>query len=87
MTALIGISGSLRQGSFNTALLHAVATLLPADTSPQIRTVHGIPLFDADLEVASGLPESVSALKDLALQERTRSFVAGFVDAVRRSQR
>jgi chromate reductase, NAD(P)H dehydrogenase (quinone) len=64
MTALIGISGSLRQGSFNTALLRAVATMLPADTSLQIRTLHGIPLYDGDLEAASGLPESVRALKE-----------------------
>jgi chromate reductase len=63
MTALIGISGSLRQASFNTALLRAVATLLPADTSLQICTLHGIPLYDADVE-AVGLPASVSALKE-----------------------
>ena len=63
MTALIGISGSLRQASFNTALLRAVATLLPADTSLRICTLHGIPLYDADVE-AVGLPASVSALKE-----------------------
>jgi chromate reductase, NAD(P)H dehydrogenase (quinone) len=74
MTVLLGISGSLRQAPFNTALLRAAATLLPADTSLQICTLHGIPLYDGDLE-AVGLPE------------RIRKFVAGFVDAVRRSQR
>jgi chromate reductase len=64
MTKLIGISGSLRQGSFNTALLRAAATLLPGEASLEIRTLHGIPLFDADLEAAQGLPASVSALKE-----------------------
>jgi chromate reductase, NAD(P)H dehydrogenase (quinone) len=64
MTKLIGISGSLRQGSFNTALLRAASTLLPAETSLQIRTLHGIPLYDGDLESAEGLPAGVAALKE-----------------------
>ena len=64
MTKLIGISGSLRRGSFNTALLRAAATLLPGEASLEIRTLHGIPLYDADLEAAEGLPASVSALKE-----------------------
>jgi NAD(P)H-dependent FMN reductase len=64
MTRLIGISGSLRQGSFNTALLRAASAMLPAESSLQICTLHGIPLYDGDLENASGLPASVSALKE-----------------------
>jgi len=64
MTRLIGISGSLRRGSFNTALLRAAATLLPAEAALEIRTLHDIPLYDADLEAAAGLPAAVSALKE-----------------------
>lgn len=64
MTTLIGLSGSLRRGSFNTALLRAGATLLPEDTTLDIRTLHGIPLYDADLERSAGLPASVVALKE-----------------------
>jgi chromate reductase, NAD(P)H dehydrogenase (quinone) len=64
MTKLLGISGSLRKGSFNTALLHTAATLLPADTMLDIRTLHGIPLYDADIETGSGIPDAVTALKD-----------------------
>jgi len=64
MTTLIGISGSLRRGSFNTALLHAAATLLPDGVTLEIRTLHGIPLYDADLEAAQGPPASVGALKE-----------------------
>lgn len=67
MTKLIGISGSLRQASFNTALLRAAATLLPADTSLDIRTLHGIPLYDGDLELAGGVPASVTALKEAVI--------------------
>ena len=64
MTALIGLSGSLRRGSFNTALLRTAATLLSADATLDIHTLHGIPLYDADLEASAGLPERVMALKE-----------------------
>lgn len=63
-TKLIGLSGSLRQGSFNTALLRAAARLAPAEVDVAIETVHGIPLYDADVEAQEGLPERVSVLKD-----------------------
>jgi chromate reductase len=64
MTKLIGISGSLRKASFNTALLRAAAGLLPEDVTLEIHTLHGIPLYDGDVEAAAGVPASVSALKD-----------------------
>ena len=63
-TTIIGLSGSLRRGSFNTALLRAAATLLPADTTLEIRTLHDIPLYDADLESSAGIPAGVAALKE-----------------------
>lgn len=44
MAQLIGLSGSLRQGSFNTSLLHAAAKLMPDGSELSVRTVHGIPL-------------------------------------------
>lgn len=65
MTRLVGISGSLRRGSFNTLLLRAAAQLLPEGVSLDIQTLHGIPLYDADLESASGIPAAVTHLKDL----------------------
>lgn len=64
MTRLLGISGSLRHASFNTALLNNAAQLLPEGTSLDIRTLHAIPLYDADEETAGGLPDAVIALKD-----------------------
>lgn len=63
-TTLIGLTGSLRRGSFNTALLRAAATLLPADATLEIRTLHDIPLYDADLEASAGIPAGVTALKE-----------------------
>jgi chromate reductase, NAD(P)H dehydrogenase (quinone) len=64
MTKLIGISGSLRRGSFNTALLRAAAELMPDGANLTVETIHGIPLYDGDVETAEGLPERVSVLKE-----------------------
>ena len=64
MTALVGLSGSLRQGSFNSALLRAAGELLPAGVELRIETIHGIPLYDGDVEAADGIPAAVAALKD-----------------------
>jgi chromate reductase, NAD(P)H dehydrogenase (quinone) len=64
MTTIIGLSGSLRRGSFNTALLRAAAALMPPDASLDLRTLHGIPLYDADVETAEGIPASVVTLKE-----------------------
>ena len=64
MIRLVGISGSLRQASFNTALLHNAAHFLPDTASLEVRTLHGIPLYDGDEEAAHGIPEAVAELKE-----------------------
>ena len=64
MAAIIGISGSLRRGSYNTALLRAAAQLMPNGTQLQIKTIRGIPLYDGDLEAADGIPQPVRELKE-----------------------
>jgi chromate reductase len=64
MTRLLGISGSLRQGSFNTALLRAAVELAGEGVVLEAAGIHGIPLYDADVEAALGLPEAVVALKE-----------------------
>lgn len=63
MTKLLGISGSLRAGSFNTALLRAAAGLQLEGVTLEVATLHGIPLYDGDAEAADGIPEAVQALK------------------------
>ena len=59
---LLGISGSLRRASFNTALLHAAAELAPAGTELAIHELHNLPLFDQDVE-EQGDPAPVTAFK------------------------
>ena len=63
MTTIIGLSGSLRTASYNTALLHAAAALMPADTTLVVKTIHGIPLYNGDEEDANGVPPLVEELK------------------------
>jgi NAD(P)H-dependent FMN reductase len=62
MTTLIGLSGSLRAGSFNTALLRAATGLMPQGTQLLARTIHGIPLYDGDVEASTGIPVPVRDL-------------------------
>jgi chromate reductase, NAD(P)H dehydrogenase (quinone) len=64
MPKIIGLCGSLRKESFNLALLKAAARLAPANCQIDVRTLHGIPLYDADLEASDGIPRAVQALKD-----------------------
>ena len=48
---LVGLSGSLRKGSYNTFLLKAAAQLLPTDVSMEIMSIGDIPLYNADLDI------------------------------------
>jgi chromate reductase, NAD(P)H dehydrogenase (quinone) len=65
MLTIIGLSGSLRRGSYNSAVLRAAAALMPPDSSLQIESIRGIPLYDADDEATNGIPAPVARLKDL----------------------
>ena len=64
MPNIVGIAGSLRKRSFNEALLRAAAELMPAGTTLEIASIRGIPLYDADVEAESGVPDAVGDLKD-----------------------
>ena len=64
MARIIGISGSLRRASYNASLLRAAVALAPASLEIEVRTIHGIPLYNADDEAANGIPGIVSTLKD-----------------------
>lgn len=60
---IFGISGSLRHSSFNTGLLRYAGSVLPPGHTLDIADLHGLPLFDEDLE-AQGMPPAVRALRN-----------------------
>jgi len=64
MARLVGISGSLRKGSYNSALLRAAAAVAPAGTQIDVASIAGIPLYDGDVESAQGFPAAVTELKE-----------------------
>ena len=64
MINIIGISGSLRKASFNSALLRAAADVTPEGATLEIASIQGIPLYDGDVESSTGIPAVVQDLKD-----------------------
>jgi NAD(P)H-dependent FMN reductase len=64
MIRIVGIAGSLRKRSYNAGLLRAAAEAAPEGCAVQIETIRGIPLYDADLEEAEGVPAPAAELKD-----------------------
>jgi len=60
---LLGVSGSLRKGSYNTALLRAASELLPEGMTLEIFDLSSIPLYNDDLR-ALGFPTPVQEFRD-----------------------
>lgn len=59
---VLGISGSLRRASFNSALLRAAQELVPKGMEIAVFDLKDIPFYNGDVE-AEGDPEPVIALK------------------------
>jgi NAD(P)H-dependent FMN reductase len=62
----LAISGSLRNGSYNTALLNVAVGMLAEQGAEVVvwdfRT-YPLPIYDANLETSEGLPENAKSLK------------------------
>lgn len=63
MPHILGISGSLRRGSFNTSLLRAAVELAPEGTTIEVGSIAEFPLYNADVE-ADGVQPAVKVVKD-----------------------
>lgn len=61
MLDILGLSGSTRRDSTNTALLRALGDLLPEGARLTLHDHRDVPLFDADLD---HVPEPVQRLRD-----------------------
>src|SRR5438874_3205549 len=64
MTTIVGISGSVRSGSFNSALLRVAAAECPPGALIRIESIAGVPLYNGDQEALHGVPAEVARLKD-----------------------
>jgi chromate reductase len=64
---ILGISGSLRKGSWNTAALRAVQGMLPAGTTLDIAEIGDLPLMNQDLEHDGKYPEPVERFRSQIL--------------------
>lgn len=60
---IVGLCGSLRNGSFNRSALDLAASLMPSSMAMQVVEWRNTPAFDAD-DFAKGYPAQVQALRD-----------------------
>jgi chromate reductase, NAD(P)H dehydrogenase (quinone) len=61
---LLGLSGSLRRDSANTAALRTAASLAPDGVDVVLHPLDDVPLYHGDVEAREGFPEAVVALRD-----------------------
>ena len=59
---IVGIPGSLRDGSYNRVLLTTASEIAPDGMKIEIVDLESVPMYDADVE-AEGDPEPVAELK------------------------
>jgi chromate reductase len=60
---VLGISGSLRKGSYNTALLREAVAMAPEGMRIETTSIRDIPLYDEDVHQA-GMPEVVRRFRE-----------------------
>jgi len=60
---IVALCGSLRRDSLNRKLLKALAARAPEGVEVELAELHGIPVYDGDLE-GEAFPEAVTALQD-----------------------
>jgi chromate reductase len=59
---ILGLSGSLRKNSYNTALLRVAREVAPEGVEVAIAELADLPIYNADVE-AAGMPEAVERLR------------------------
>lgn len=65
MTNVVSICGSLRKGSYNRMVMHALAGLAPSGMSiKEAPSYAELPLYNADIQNTSGFPAKATALAD-----------------------
>ena len=62
MISLVGLSGSLRAGSFNTAVLKTIGDRLPSDVELNLFDLAPVPMYNGDLD-GDAAPPVIAELK------------------------
>ena len=66
--SLLGLSGSLRRDSWNTALLRAAAEELPDDATLEVFDLRDVPLYDQDRDDQLGGTNTPAVVSDLRVR-------------------
>ncbi len=61
---LVGISGSLREGSYNTVILNSLAERLTGTATMDVISIGDLPHYSEDLDIGGG-PEAVAAFRSV----------------------
>jgi chromate reductase len=61
---IVGISGSVREKSFNRALLRAAVAAMPQGSELLVESIADVPLYNGDDEAAHGIPASVTRIME-----------------------
>jgi chromate reductase len=61
---VLGISGSLRRGSHNTAALREAGSVAPDDVTVELVSIGDLPIYNADVEREHGFPDPVQRFRD-----------------------
>ncbi|GEP94196.1 NADPH-dependent FMN reductase [Chitinophaga cymbidii] len=64
MIHIVGISGSLRKGSYNTSLLKAALDVLPEGVTAEVAHFDDLPMYNADLDVGDR-PDTVRRFREV----------------------
>src|SRR5262249_44670838 len=86
MPTIIGISGSLRRGSYNAALLRSAVDLAPAGIAIGTATLGDIPLYGSSLYVAHApkVFDAEGRIVDEAVRATVAKHLTGFAAFIAR---
>src|SRR4051794_11273011 len=62
---ILGVSGSLRQGSLNTLLLHALRCMAEPEMTIDVLTLEDVPFYSEDIDEPGKVPSGAQKLRDL----------------------
>ena len=60
---IVGISGSLRRASYNTALLRVAGDVAPVGVEIEVADISDFPLYNSDIEREQGFPPAVEQFR------------------------